>query len=309
MTPEKKSIFIASMGGFDLNIPILHYGSGSPSLLIINNLHGNEISGFYILEKLLEKLPPLKGSLTIVTSANPLGAINKHRLLPFDFIDLNRGYPPANKERGINVVLKEKLIKLGLAHDIIVDLHTFVRPSLSAGLLLQQQSPVQQELVEKCIRVLGTETVIEINTALSEEKRVASALGSYLIEHGKTSFVIEYPPVSQLSTDSIEHYSEGLRRMLAVTGVSTESIDMSAYSMPRIFRRQQIISRNTGLFMPTRKLNDEIKINDMLGYILDIKTLGKEPLLSPYRGQLLELADRQMYIFGEKLATIGESVL
>ncbi|MFH1890269.1 MAG: succinylglutamate desuccinylase/aspartoacylase family protein [Candidatus Kuenenbacteria bacterium] len=304
-----KRIHIASLGGFDLDLPIIKIGDGSPKLLIVNNLHGNELSGFYILEEFLKYLPKIQGTLGIISSVNPLGLIHKHRLLPLDFVDLNRNYPPRDKERGINVVIKEKLIELGLNYDVIIDIHNFTRPSLSAGVVIEQMSEDLKKTMNNCFRVLRTDIVIVMSKRIEEEKRAANSFTSYLANQGKLAFGVEYPSTPQLDSKQINKYATGLKDLLNVIGlVNQQGFNLNSYLLPPIFQRQQIISRTTSLFIPSKKLWDKIDAGDILGHVIDIASLQRESLSSPYGGILTEISDRRLCVFGEKVATIGKQL-
>lgn len=286
-------------------MPVLQCGSDRPKILIINNMHGDEVSGFYILEKLISLLPEkFSGALTIVPSANPLGLIHRQRFVPLDEEDLNRGYPPPPKARGVSAAYRHALIQLGLTHDFIIDLHTFARPCLDAGLFLSQSSEKNTILVRRFLQELGPETVFSMDIK-GEEKREASAFGVYMIAQGKPFVAIEYPPVRQMNDEPVAHHANNLLRALSSLNNIPSPSSIPSKEIP-LFERQQIISQYTGLFAPTRKLRDEIKINDIIGFMIDSVSLVREEIRSPYQGILTEIADRQLWRFGEKLATIGK---
>lgn len=300
-----ESIFIASLGTFDLSLPIIRAGSGSPRVLIINNMHGDELTGFYILEKFINELPDIiRGSITIVTTANPLGLIHRQRFVPLDEEDINRGYPPPPKARGIGAACKKILIDMGLKHDIIIDLHTFTRPCLSAGLLLQQNNQENSAMVKNMLSSINTDIILSMDIK-GEEKRVENSYGIYMIGQGKVFVAIEYPPIRQVTDSQISRYADGLMRALSIAKILPGQIDSDIHAPP-VFERQQIISCSTGLFAPAKNLGEEIKINDTMGDIINIKTLEKKQVLSPYNGKLTEIADRQLFRFGDKLATVGK---
>lgn len=304
-----EKMHIASLCGFNVELQIIKIDSEEPRFLIINNLHGDELSGFYILEKFLKGLSKIQGTLAVITSANSLGLAHKNRLLPFDFVDLNRNYPPAYKERGINVVLKEKLIEIGLNYDLILDVHNFTRPSLSAGVAIEQNNKISEKTMRDCLQVLGMDIVIGINAKIKEEKRTSSSLTAYLASQGKLAFGVEYPPSSQLDNKQIKRYTTGLNNLLTVVGLNSKmDFIQSNFIFPSIFQRQQIISRTTGLFVPNKRLRTEIKSGDVLGYLINIENLQREPLISPYDGMLTEMSDRRLCLFGEKVATVGKPV-
>ncbi len=306
-TLQHKKIPIANLGTFEISLPLLELGDGNPRVLIINNLHGDELTGFYVLEKMLSNIPTkITGTLTIVTTANPLGLIQKQRFIPFDDVDLNREYPNPPKARGVAAALKDALLKIAMVHDIIIDLHTFMRPCLSAGLLLPHENLGHKTLVEQCLKVCNTDILLKMDFA-KEEKRVTHALGSYLITQNKIVLAIEYQPVRNLTEYLTDHFAEGLQNVLSELGLFP-SIKPRTVTAPPLYERQQIINQTTGLFLPLKPLGSSVKIKEILGHIIDVNTLTRTPIHSPYEGLLIEIADRQLYRFGEKLATVGRPV-
>lgn len=305
---NSKKISIASLGVVDFSLPILSAGENGPRVLIINNLHGDELTGFFVLEKLLSLLPEkIKGTLNIVTSANPLGLIHRQRFLPFDEVDLNRGYPTAQSARGLAGVFREKLTNLAVQHDFIIDLHTFPKPCLSAGMLLKQADLNKDVLVQKCLDAANVDTIINVNTK-GGEKRVESALGIHLIEKGKMFFVLEYNPIRQIQQDEILiRYAHGLVNILSVLGLIVHDVSFNK-NLPLI-ERQHLISNDTGLFVPQKKLGEQIRVNEVIGFLINPKNLSKSPIVCPFDGLISEIADRQLYLQGDKLATIGKKVL
>lgn len=302
----KKIIKITDLAVFDLSLPIIQFGSGVPKVLIINNMHGDELSGFYILEKLLNILPDkIIGEVSIITSANPLGLIQKQRLAPFETIDLNRGYPNPPKARGVSAAIKSKLLKFSLMHDFIIDIHAFAKPCLAAVLALPQANDANQSLLHKCSTVAGTEIIIAMDFN-AEEKRVASALGAHLIQQGKFFLAFEYPPLHCLNEEKIIRYADGFKNMLTVLGVASSSELVSPKHQPSVFERQQILSEHSALFIPEVKLGAIIKFGERLGQMIDIKSLIRMSIFSPYEGVVIEIAGRGFFLFGEKLATIGK---
>ena len=288
-------------------MPVLRFGSDRPKVLIINNMHGDEVSGFYVLEKLVSLLPEkFSGTLTIIPSANPLGLIHRQRFVPLDEEDLNRGFPPPPKARGVSAAYKHTLIQLGHAHDFIIDLHTFVLPCLEAGLFLPQSSEKNTALVKRFLQALDPETVFSMDIK-REEQREASALGVYMIAQGKPFVAIEYPPVRQINEEFIALLADNLFHALSSLSSGNASSCTPSKEI-HLFERQQVISQSTGLFVPTRKLRDEIKINDVIGCMIDSVSLAREEIHSPYQGTLTEIADRQLWRFGEKLATVGKRI-
>jgi predicted deacylase len=131
-------------------------------------------------------------------------------------------------------------------------------------------------------------------------------LGIYLIkQYGKIVIPLEYPPIRQIKNDDeLNKLTNGLRNILAV--VSGDKTSPS--TMVPIFERQMVMSPTTGLFVPLKLLGDKISVGDSIGLLINPKNLKSTTVVAPFSGVIIEMADRQLYIFGEKLATIGRSV-
>ncbi|MDP3964888.1 MAG: succinylglutamate desuccinylase/aspartoacylase family protein [bacterium] len=303
---KSRNIAIADLGGHDLSLPMIEHGSGRPEVLIINNLHGNEITGFYVLDALLRELPnSIQGRLRIIPCANLLGLVAKQRANPLDGADLNRGFPPSDKERGVQAAIKRVLLELSGSAQVLIDLHTFTRPSLSAVLRLPHP-PKQSRTLERCLAVLNVETVIDIPDNF-EERPVQSALGFALVQKGVTVIPIEFPPAHCVKDNAeIESFAAGLLSALAELGLMKKIVKREQH-VPPSFLRQQVISDASGLFLPTATLRQSVMVGDVLGFLIHPRSVTKTPVVSPYRGMLFELAQRQMIVFGDKIATVARS--
>ncbi len=303
-----KKVSVGSFGVVDFSLPILSGGDRGQKVLIINNIHGDEVTGFFVLEKLLSLLPEkINGQINIVTTANPFGLIHRQRFLPFDEVDPNRGFPTVQPARGIAVPFRDKLTNLALHHDFIIDLHTFMKPCLSAGLLLPQKDEKTDMLVRRCLNASNTDILIKMDVK-GAEKRASSALGMHLIQNGKLFFVLEFNPIRQVKNDDILiKFANGLIDILAILGLVNKTV------LPKnkllLFERQSLISVDSGLFVPQANLGEEIKKDEIVGFVINPKNLVRTPVLSPFEGVVTEIADRQFYMLGEKLATIGKKVL
>ena len=89
---------IGEIGTLDINVPLIRIGSGRPKVLLLAGVHGNEISGLFVIKRLLEKLTLQTGVLNIITAANPLAQSLRKRENPIDLKDLNRIFPGEEKK-------------------------------------------------------------------------------------------------------------------------------------------------------------------------------------------------------------------
>ena len=97
-----KTIRIAE-GVIGTQIEVHTFGKGKPCVFFTAGIHGNEVSGVYVAEKLIEyfgKNPPEKGQICIIPRVNKTAMRCMKRTSPFDQEDLNRVFP-GDAEGGI----------------------------------------------------------------------------------------------------------------------------------------------------------------------------------------------------------------
>ena len=90
-----------SLDGFiPTKIGVSVFGEGSPELLITAGIHGEEATGVFTAEKLIEHLRNKvvnKGRVKVIRLSNPMAFRRLGRTSPFDEKDLNRIFPGDEK--------------------------------------------------------------------------------------------------------------------------------------------------------------------------------------------------------------------
>jgi len=94
------------------------FGKGKPNIFVVGCVHGTEIVGKNIINK-LNKLKILKGTLTTII-ANPLALKKKKRFMD---IDLNRCFP-GKKNGKIEEKIAYSLVKIIKKADYLIDIHS-----------------------------------------------------------------------------------------------------------------------------------------------------------------------------------------
>lgn len=303
---KKSNLNVGSLGTFDLKLPIITVGKNTSRILVINNLHGNEVTGFYVIEEALRQKNLIKDGVTFLVSGNPLGLLEKRRVMPLDNVDLNRGYPPAPKERGVHVSVKNKILELCEEYDVVIDLHTFIRPAFSAGMAVKQSAEELDQRMEQCFTGLGLDMVYQMDFSSDDEKHVSSALMNVLAQKGKLAFAVEYPPIRVVTHSQILKYAKGL--VEAINFLANGSIHNIDKPVLNHYYRRQIINTATGLFEPIVELGQKVHKGDVVGNVINPGSLEKLSVVSPYSGVIAEIADRQLYVMGEKLVTVAVPV-
>lgn len=100
------------------------FGKGTPRVLIVAGLHGDEVVSIATARILIDKLKNLtiRGTVRIIPVANELGLYIGSRTNPIDGKDLNRVFP-GNENGSVSERLAAKIWYLALESDYIVDLH------------------------------------------------------------------------------------------------------------------------------------------------------------------------------------------
>ena len=112
----------------------------------------------------------------------------------------------------------------------------------------------------------------------------------------------------QATPQLIARFTSGLKNVCAELGLIKKTrISGEIKKMP-LLERQQIIIKKTGLFEPALSLGQQVVSGVTLGNLINPSTLKRSPIISPFEGIISELADRQLYLSGEKIATIGRIV-
>ena len=82
--------------GVNTQYDVYTVGSGEPRITFTAGIHGNEVSGIYVAQRLIGhfiKNPPVKGTVKIIPTVNAAAMRCMQRRSPFDAVDLNRVFP------------------------------------------------------------------------------------------------------------------------------------------------------------------------------------------------------------------------
>lgn len=131
-------------------IKVIHGKKPGPCLLITSAMHGNELNGSEIINRLLQSkaLKNLSGTLLTVPVMNVYGLVNRTRLLPGG-VDLDRCFPGSKSgthaARVANIFIKEIFCHA----DICLDLKTgFINYTNLPQIYIDTSNPKSKSLAE-----------------------------------------------------------------------------------------------------------------------------------------------------------------
>lgn len=297
---------IGEVGTLDINLPIIRIGSGTPKVLLICGVHGDETSSLLVIKQLLENLKLERGELSIIPAANPLAQGLQLRECPIDLQDLNRNFP-GNTQRGFTDRLAALIFAQAKNCDLVIDLHTFSDPCPIVAIFMNHGSKTVKDKTLDLIRIFNPEVVWQLSTKSRHEKQLSSSLGPKLAEAGIFNFAIEMPSHSRISKEQIKQITTGLLQTFSQIKMLKQKSTSARNNIP-IFERQQVYANVSGLFFPRQNLMSTIKQNQIVGEIIRLQDFEKTTIKSPHTGRLIVLKDPNFVRTGDVLFTIGKQV-
>ena len=137
--------------GVNTQYDVYTFGSGEPRITFTAGIHGNEVSGIYVAQRLIGhfiKNPPVKGTVKIIPTVNAAAMRCMQRRSPFDAIDLNRVFP-GNESGSISHKLAASIYSETADADILVDLHCCGQHGLPYILSVYSESAKVRNLVSR----------------------------------------------------------------------------------------------------------------------------------------------------------------
>lgn len=296
---------VGESGTVDINIPLIKIGSGKPRVLLIVGVHGNEISGLFVVQRLLERLELKTGELNIITAANPLAQGLRKRKSPIDFEDLNRAFP-GEAGKGFTSRLATKIFAEAKKCDLVIDLHTFEDPSPIVAIFMNHGSKKVRKESLKFVKAFKPDIIWQLSTQTKEEARLSGSLGPKLAEEGVANFAVEMPEHFRIGEEQLNRATEGLINTLSSLGMTDRKVESTQNKIP-VFERRQVRADVAGIFIPRKKLMDKVKKNEVAGEIVSIKNFRKTLIRAPLAGPLIVMKDRDLIQTGDTLFTIGKS--
>lgn len=135
--------------GITTQYSVYTFGSGSPHITFTAGIHGNEVSGIYVAEKLIDfftKNEPIRGTVKIIPRINPNATRCMQRRSPFDGVDLNRIFP-GDKNKSISYKLAAAIYEETADADVLIDLHCCGQHGLPYILSVYSESEKVRRLV------------------------------------------------------------------------------------------------------------------------------------------------------------------
>ena len=300
-------IKIGEIGTIEINVPLIKIGSGKPKVLLLCGVHGNEISGLFVVQKLLETLKLKTGGLNIITAANPLAQALDQRETPTDSKDLNRSFPGDPKAEGLTPRLAAAISAEAEKCDLVIDLHTFQDPSPIVAIFMNHGcAEIKQESL-RFIKAFDPDIIWQLSTITKEERRLSGSLGPKLAEEGIVNFAVEMPEHFRISERQLDKVVNGLVNALALLDMVDRGKKKAQKDIP-IFERRKMNANHAGLFIPQKKLMEKVRKGEKVGEIVSIKNFEKNDVISHASGPLIVVKEKPLVNTGDALFTVGKRI-
>jgi len=271
-----------------LSLHFYKLGEGKPRIFITSGIHGDEQTGVYVAEDLLQRLGKMElfGSITILPVANPPAFRCKTRISPLDGLDLNRVFP-GNSEGTVTERLAAEIWEQARQADYIIDLHCCEYDCVPYVLALHREFSYVRTFSYK----LGIPHIIE-STGLRGQLFVEAS------HEGIPAVIIEMRGSRYIDLQSAVQVREVLLNFLTTLGlVQGRALESKSEFYGRI---TEIKSPANGVFIPKLLCGAEVNEETLLGEIR-----GGSKIHSPISG-LLVYIEKPAYVFkGDKVAGVA----
>jgi predicted deacylase len=250
-----------SVGHVELTIGCV--GEGTPTGLVVAGVHGDEGPwGAWAINKLLEETPidELKGSLRVVSAANPLAMKADARNAPVDGLDLNRAFPGDAEGSHTERLAYALAVNAVDGADVVVDLHGGGSWCVNSFVF---QFPGCGEL-SRCFDAPFLVTAAERETTIT----------GYALSRGASAVGVEMGGRSEDEEMWAHRIAEGVRRALGVAGVLTPSQILTEEPV-EVASMTVLKPSRDGILRPvlrTKDIGTVVEEGAVLGELLDAAT-------------------------------------
>jgi predicted deacylase len=262
-----------------LAVRVLHGAEAGPAVFVSAAIHGDEIIGTAIIQRLAQELDPaaLAGRVLLVPVANIFGFITHSRYLP-DRRDLNRSFPgSANGSLAgqlAHIFYREVVARCELGIDIhSAAIHRYNLPQIriAAG---------NRKLVELAM-AFGAPVIIESPLRDGSLRDLAQ-------KRGVDMLLMEAGEALRFDRLSVETGVEGVTRVLAHLGMIEADDGLSVVGVPaRANRSVWVRSPRGGVMQAVRESGDPVRKGDVLARVAGLFGEDAEDLVSPVDGIII----------------------
>lgn len=280
-----------------LAVRVVHGARPGPAVFVSAAIHGDEIIGTAVVQRLAQMLDPLAlaGTVLLVPAANIFGFITHSRYLP-DRRDLNRSFPGSAggslAGQLAHIFYREVVARCGLGIDIhSAAIHRYNLPQIriAAG---------NRRLIELAM-AFGAPVIIESPLRDGSLRDLAQ-------KNGVEMLLMEAGEALRFDRLSIETGVEGVTRVLAHMGMIEADDGLSAVGIPaRANRSIWVRAPRGGVATMIRESGAPVRKGDILGRVSGLFGEDALTMASPVDGIIIGHATLPVVHQGDALFHIA----
>ncbi len=286
--------------GYDshLAVRVLHGARPGPTVFVSGAIHGDEIIGTSIIQRIANVLNPetLSGTVMLIPVTNIFGFLNHTRYLP-DRRDLNRSFPGNSSGSLAGQLAHVFFNEIVKRADLGIDIHS---------------AAVHRYNLPQIRIAAGNKRLVELATIFDPPIIMESALreGSLRAlahDQGVQMLLLETGEALRFDRFSIKTGVVGVQRVLAHMGMIEADDSLGEISIPaRANRSQWVRSPRGGVTHRMCKSGDAVHEGDLLATVAGL--FGEEPLpvFSPADGIIIGHATLPVVHQGDALFHIAK---
>jgi predicted deacylase len=281
-----------------LALQVFHGARPGPCVFVSAAIHGDELNGIAIVQKLAQQLAPARmaGTVILAPAVNIYGLVNHARYLP-DRRDLNRSFP--GSARGS---LAAQLAHTFLEHVIAkctlgIDLHTAaVHRYNLPQVRIAADSPYLVELA----MAFGAPVIIESPLRDGSMRELAHRRGTPML-------LFEAGEALRFDRLSIDIGAEGVERVLAHIGVIEADDGLASVGIPaRANKSIWVRSPRGGISHRVRRSGDSVHAGDVLATVTGLFGEEAMEMVSPIDGIVIGHATLPVVNQGDAIFHIAQ---
>jgi predicted deacylase len=280
-----------------LPVHVVHGRTAGPRLFVSAAVHGDELNGVEVCQRLLEHkgLSRLHGTLLVIPVVNVYGMIHQTRYLP-DRRDLNRSFPGSEKgslaARVANLFMREIVARC--THGI--DLHT---GAILRSNLPQVRADLDDPTTQEMAQAFGVPVLLNSPLRDGSLREVAAA-------HDVVTLLYEAGEALRYDEVAIRAGYQGVLNVMRHIGMLRTKKSARKAIEPFIARTSAWVrAPESGMVRHTVALGRRVAKNDTLGVISDPYSSYEVPITSPYRGIVIGRSESPMTHEGEAMFHIA----
>lgn len=290
---------LATQTRIGLPVAVLNGLRPGPTVWISAAIHGDELNGMAIIDRLLDRLDPrrLSGRLIAVPVVNVFGFIHQQRYLP-DGRDLNRSFP--GSARGS---LAARLAHLFMARvvdpaDFGIDLHT-------AGGHRTNLPQVRGDLTDPTTRAMAEAFGAPI---MIQGESPGGSLRDAVAKRGKPIIVYEAGEPHRFNADAIDLGVKGVLAVLASQGMRSRGARRRTPTTIETRRRTWVRARAGGIARLRVDLGRWVSKGESLGEIGDVFGAAQSTIIAPDDGLVIGMTNHPIVNQGDALVHLATDV-